>query len=56
MPRLFTPLCVLMHSRSGEQTGIYVADSTKLAVCANPRISRNRRFKGLAERGRSRMG
>lgn len=56
MPRLFAPLCVLMHSLSGEATGIYVADSTKLAVCANPRISRNRTFRGLAARGRSTMG
>jgi len=56
MPRLFAPFCVLMHSLSGEQTGIYIADSTKLAVCANPRISRNRTFKGLAARGHSTMG
>lgn len=56
MPRLFAPLAVLMHSLSGEETGIYVADSTKLAVCANPRISRNRTFKGLAARGHSTMG
>lgn len=56
MPRLFAPLTVLMHSLSGEETGIYVADSTKLAVCANPRISRNRTFKGLAARGHSTMG
>lgn len=56
MPRLFAPLCVLMHSLSGEETGIYVADSTKLAVCANPRINRNRTFKGLAARGHSTMG
>ena len=56
MPRLFVPLCVLIHSLSGEETGIYIADSTKLAVCANPRISRNRTFKGLAARGHSTMG
>lgn len=56
MPRLFAPLCVLMHSLGGDATGIYVVDSTKLAVCANPRISRNRTFKGLAARGRSTMG
>ena len=56
MPRLFAPLAVLMHSLSGDATGIYVADSTKLAVCANPRISRNRTFKGLAARGHSTMG
>lgn len=56
MPRLFTPFCVLMHSLSGEKTGIYVADSTKLAVCANQRIYRNRTFEGLAARGHSTMG
>ena len=33
MPRLFIPFCVLMHSLTGDQTGIYVADSTKIAVC-----------------------
>ena len=56
MPRLFAPFCVLIHSLSGEETGIYIADSTKLAVCANPRISRNRTFTGLAARGHSTMG
>jgi len=56
MPRLFTPFCVLMHSLSGEKTGIYVADSTKLAFCANQCIYRNRTFEGLATRGHSTMG
>ena len=42
MPRLFTPLMVLRHSLSGEPTGIYFADSTKLAVCHNRRIHRHR--------------
>ena len=56
MPRLFAPLAVLIHSLSGDETGLYIADSTKLAVCANPRISRNRTFKGLAARGHSTMG
>src|ERR1700712_5713843 len=37
MPRLFVPLMVLLHSLSGEETGIYFADPTKLAVCSNSR-------------------
>ena len=56
MLRLFMPFCVLMHCLSGEKTGFYVADSTKLAVCANQRIYRNRTFEGLAVRGHSTMG
>ena len=28
MPRLFVPLMVLLHSLSGEQTGVYFADSS----------------------------
>ena len=55
-PRLFAPFRVLIHSLSGAETGIHIADSTRLAVRANPHISRNRVFKGLAARGRSTMG
>ena len=56
MPRLFVPLMVLLHSLSGESTGIYFADSTKLAVCHNRRIHRHKVFKGLAARGKTSMG
>jgi hypothetical protein len=56
MPRLFTPLMVLLHSLSGEQTGLYFADSTKLAVCHNRRIHRHKVFDGLAARGKTSMG
>lgn len=56
MPRLFAPLMILLHSLSGEATGIYFADSTKLAVCHNRRIHRHKTFDGLAARGKTSMG
>ena len=56
MPRLFTPFCVLLHSLKGEETGVYIADSTPLAVCRNARINRHRTFEGLAARGKTTMG
>lgn len=56
MPRLFVPLMVLLHSLSGEPTGVYFADSTKLAVCHNRRIHRHKVFDGLAARGKTSMG
>ena len=56
MPRLFAPLMVLLHSLSGEHTGLYFADSTKLAVCHNRRIHRHKVFDGMAARGKTTMG
>ncbi len=56
MPRLFAPLMVLLHSLGGEQTGLYFADSTKLAVCHNRRIHRHKVFDGMAARGKTTMG
>jgi hypothetical protein len=56
MPRLFTPLMVLLHSLSGEESGIYFVDSSKLAVCHNRRIHRHKVFDGLAARGKTSMG
>ena len=55
-PRLFMPLCMLLHHLSGQKTGIYIADSSHLPVCHNRRINRNRTFKGLAARGKTTMG
>ena len=51
MPRPFAPFCVLIHSPCGEGTGIHIADSTGLAVCASPRIPRNRTFRGAGGAG-----
>jgi hypothetical protein len=56
MPRLFVPLMVLLHSLSGEPSGVYFADATKLAVCHNRRLHRHKVFDGLAARGKTSMG
>jgi hemin uptake protein HemP len=56
MPRLFVPLTVLLHSLGGEETGVYFAASTKLAVCHNRRIDRHRVFDGPAARGKTSTG
>jgi len=56
MPRLFVPLMVLLHSLSGEQSGVSFADSTKLAVCHNRRIDRHKVFDGLATRAKTSVG
>jgi hypothetical protein len=40
----------------GECTGITIVDSTKISVCNNKRIRRNKVFKGVAEIGKGSMG
>ena len=40
----------------GTCTGITFVDSTKISVCKDKRIKRNKVFKGLAEVGKSSMG
>lgn len=54
--QLFMPLTLLLHSLSGEETGLYFADSTPLKVCHSKRINNHKVFDGLATRGKSTMG
>jgi hypothetical protein len=56
MPSMLIALTVFIYSRRGKCTGISYVDSTKLAVCANMRIPRNKVFKNIAKRGKSSVG
>jgi len=56
MPKILVPLTAFMNSLKKQSKGIAFIDSTHLTVCKNPRIKRNRVFKGLAAHGRSTMG
>ena len=56
MPRLLLPSYLLVHWFSGERSGIYFVDSTKLAVCHNARGRQHKVFRRMAQWGRSSMG
>jgi hypothetical protein len=56
MPISFMPMVLLLHSLSGKQTGQYYIDATKLPVCHNLRITRNKVFKDVAKRGKTSTG
>jgi len=56
MPRLILPLSIIMQNLSGEQTGIYYIDSTKLQICHGKRTKSNRIFKNISKVGRSSYG
>ena len=56
MPRTLLPLCCYLNSRKGESSGISFIDSTRIVLCGNKRISRNKVFKDIAKLGKSTMG
>jgi hypothetical protein len=49
-------MCSYLFSRFDEQTGISYIDATKIEVCEDKRISRNKVFKGVAKIGKTTMG
>ncbi len=50
------PMLLLLRGLSGKQNGQYYIDSTKLAVCHNLRIYRNKVFKDIAKRDKTSSG
>ncbi len=56
MPMTFMPFLVFISALSGEKTGKYYIDATKLPVCHNLRIYRHKVFKDVARRGKTSTG
>jgi hypothetical protein len=56
MSEVNVPMLALLTSLLAHPTTANYIDSTKLVVCHNRRIRRNKVFKGLAARGKSSMG
>lgn len=56
MPRFITPMTMFLKGSFGKCTGISIIDSTSINICHNRRITRNKVFSGLAERGKTTMG
>ena len=56
IPTVLMPLCIYLHTRKGQATGIAFIDATSLVVCHNRRIHTHKVFKQLARRGKTSVG
>lgn len=56
IPTVLMPLCVYLHTRKGQATGIAFIDATSLVVCHNRRIYSHKVFKQVARRGKTSVG
>jgi len=57
IPTVLIPLIAFLKlKRLSTSNEITFIDSTKIAVCHNKRIKRNRTFEGIAEMGKSTNG
>ncbi len=55
-PMVILPLTAYLYSRFGKPTESNFIDSTKIQVCKNKRISRNKVFNNIGKLGKSTMG
>ena len=51
IPAALMPLCIYLHTRRGQDTGIAFVDATSLVVCHSRRIHSYQVFKPVARRG-----
>jgi len=56
IPTALMPMCIYLHTRRGEDTGIAFIDATSLVVCHNRRIHSHQVFRKVARRGKTSMG
>ena len=56
IPTVLMPLCVYLHTRKGQATGIAFIDATSLVVCPNRRIDSHKVFTQVARRGKTAVG
>lgn len=56
IPTALMPMCIYLHTRRGENTGIAFIDATSLVVCHNRRIHSHKVFQQVARRGKTSMG
>ncbi len=56
MKNLFVPIFAFLLYSRGKITGISFVDSTKIQICHNKRIPRNKVFAGWAKRGKTTAG
>ncbi len=54
--RILIPLLVYSKYVSGEQTGVYYIDASKISVCNNKRAKRHKTFVKVAKFGKTTMG
>jgi len=56
IPTALMPMCIDLHTRRGQDTGIAFVDATSWVVCHNRRIHSHKVFKQVARRGKTSMG